>query len=94
MLLKRIWLILVILQSIEKLANKGTTSILYNHLNLPKKVTFSGTNKFIDYIYDATGIKLKKKVTDGTSITETFYAPASPRIRYRSFSTSGGKSKQ
>ncbi len=54
--------------------NKGiNTDIEYNHLNLPTKVTFSGTNKFIDYIYDATGVKLKKKVTDG-SAAETFYA--------------------
>ncbi len=53
--------------------NKGIADIDYNHLNLPTKVTFTGSNKYIDYIYDATGIKLKKKVTDG-SATETFYA--------------------
>ncbi len=53
--------------------NKEITNITYNHLNLPTKVTFIGSNKYIDYIYDATGIKLKKKVTDGLA-TETFYA--------------------
>ncbi len=55
--------------------NKGISSdITYNHLNLPTKVTFTGTNKYIDYIYDASGIKLEKKVTDGSSLTTTKYA--------------------
>jgi len=44
-------------------ANKGITSITYNHLNLPKQVTFSGGN--IQYKYDATGIKQKKIVSTG-----------------------------
>ena len=50
--------------------NKKITAITYNHLNLPKTVTFSfpsaapnevngGT---INYVYDATGVKLKKTV--------------------------------
>ncbi|KRD11761.1 hypothetical protein ASE21_08685 [Flavobacterium sp. Root901] len=44
-------------------ANKGITSILYNYLDLPIKLTFaSGT---IDYIYDAAGIKQRKIVTGG-----------------------------
>ena len=43
--------------------NKGMTSnILYNHLNLPTQVTFATGN--ITYIYDATGVKLQKKVTE------------------------------
>jgi len=41
--------------------NKGITTVTYNHLNLPKKVTFTGTNKFIEYTYDATGTKLQKR---------------------------------
>uniref|UniRef100_UPI003305A9AA DUF6443 domain-containing protein n=1 Tax=uncultured Croceitalea sp. TaxID=1798908 RepID=UPI003305A9AA len=47
--------------------NKGiNTDIGYNHLNLPTSVTLgSGT---ISYIYDATGVKLKKTV--GSSVTE------------------------
>jgi RHS repeat-associated protein len=52
--------------------NKGITGITYNHLNLPKKVTFTGTNKFIEYTYDAAGTKLQKKVTEGT-VTITVY---------------------
>ena len=51
---------------------KSIKDITYNHLNLPVRVTFySGTK--IEYFYDATGVKLKKKVTDGTNITTTEY---------------------
>lgn len=54
--------------------NKGMTAdIEYNHLNLPIKVTM-GANKFVEYTYDAAGIRLQKKVTDGSSITYTKYA--------------------
>ncbi|MCX2682133.1 hypothetical protein OOZ15_19460, partial [Galbibacter sp. EGI 63066] len=48
-------------------ANKGITSITYNHLNLPTSVTITGGN--ISYIYDATGVKLKKTVSTG-KVTE------------------------
>lgn len=51
---------------------KEITDISYNHLNLPVKITFDGGGK-IEYFYDATGVKLKKKVTDGTTITTTNY---------------------
>ncbi len=40
--------------------NKGITNIEYNYLNLPSKVTIGGQD--IDYIYDATGVKLSKEV--------------------------------
>lgn len=44
--------------------NKGISSnITYNHLNLPTYVPLSGEN--ISYIYDATGVKLKKEVSTG-----------------------------
>ena len=50
-------------------ANKGiTTNITYNHLNLPTSVTLNGGN--ISYIYDATGVKLKKIVSTGSTATE------------------------
>ncbi|MCZ4319219.1 DUF6443 domain-containing protein [Aequorivita viscosa] len=52
--------------------DKDITEVTYNHLNLPVKVTFGSGGK-IEYFYDATGIKLKKKVTDGTTITTTEY---------------------
>ncbi|MGX1929366.1 DUF6443 domain-containing protein [Flagellimonas sp. 2504JD4-2] len=47
-------------------ANKGITATVYNHLNLPISVTLSGGT--ISYMYDATGIKLKK--TTGGSVTD------------------------
>ncbi|MGS2764552.1 DUF6443 domain-containing protein [Sinomicrobium sp. M5D2P9] len=53
-------------------AKKGITGITYNHLNLPIRVNF-GSNK-IDYIYDALGVKLKKEVSEGSSVTGTEYA--------------------
>ncbi|WP_109300057.1 DUF6443 domain-containing protein [Aquimarina sp. AU474] len=56
--------------------NKGITGIIYNHLNLPATVSISnsqGTGT-ISYIYDATGAKLKKIVTEGSSLINTEYA--------------------
>ncbi|MCT8340593.1 DUF6443 domain-containing protein [Flavobacteriaceae bacterium TK19130] len=50
--------------------NKGITAIVYNHLNLPAKVTF-GSQGDIEYIYDASGVKLKKTVKEGTTVTGT-----------------------
>ena len=52
--------------------NKGITNITYNHLNLPLQVTFSATQK-INYIYNAAGVKVKKEVTNGSTITTTDY---------------------
>ncbi|WP_338841187.1 DUF6443 domain-containing protein [Flavobacterium ginsenosidimutans] len=52
--------------------NKKITDIAYNHLNLPKKITF-GTAGSIEYIYSAAGEKLEKIVTDGTTVTTTNY---------------------
>ncbi|MCF6297574.1 MAG: DUF6443 domain-containing protein [Flavobacteriaceae bacterium] len=53
--------------------NKGITSIVYNHLNLPTLIDFGSSNK-IEYFYDASGIKLKKKVTDNGNTITTDYA--------------------
>ncbi|AWH86376.1 type IV secretion protein Rhs [Flavobacterium album] len=47
--------------------NKGITDITYNHLNLPVEIVFSGSNKKINYLYNAAGVKLKKTVTDGNT---------------------------
>ncbi len=54
--------------------NKGITSITYNHLNLPTTVAIANTQKTgnINYIYDATGTKLKKIVTEGSSFTTEY----------------------
>src|SRR5690606_21665203 len=48
--------------------NKGITGITYNHLNLPEQVDFGAQN--IKYVYDATGVKLKRTSSTGT---ETLY---------------------
>ncbi|WP_412560624.1 DUF6443 domain-containing protein [Winogradskyella sp. MIT101101] len=53
-------------------ANKDISSIDYNHLNLPTRVGFYSDHVDIDYIYDATGTKLKKIV--GSTGTTTEYA--------------------
>ncbi|MBP4139152.1 DUF6443 domain-containing protein [Flavobacterium geliluteum] len=52
--------------------NKNITTIAYNHLNLPKKITF-GTTGSIEYIYNAVGQKLRKIVTEGAVETTTDY---------------------
>ena len=52
--------------------NKGITSITYNHLNLPVKIVFDNDSNFrIEYLYDATGKKVAKKV----HTKETVYFP-------------------
>ncbi|NAS12669.1 RHS repeat domain-containing protein [Poritiphilus flavus] len=56
-------------------ANKGITDIDYNYLNVPTKITVSGSNSgTIDFIYDAEGIKLQKTKTEGSVTTKTDYA--------------------
>lgn len=52
--------------------NKKITGITYNHLNLPTKITFATTGNIV-YIYNAIGQKIKKTVTQGTTITTTDY---------------------
>jgi RHS repeat-associated protein len=43
--------------------NKGITDITYNHLNLPTSIVFNNNlNTRIDYLYDATGKKVSKRV--------------------------------
>ena len=43
--------------------NKGITSIVYNHLNLPTKIEFNNDiNTKIEYLYTAVGQKIQKKV--------------------------------
>ncbi|MEP5339095.1 MAG: DUF6443 domain-containing protein [Algibacter sp.] len=53
--------------------NKGISNITYNHLNLPTSVSITGGT--ISYIYDATGIKLEKKIEEtGETDAYTYYA--------------------
>ena len=42
--------------------NKNITAITYNHLNLPKRITFSGGD-YIEYTYNAAGQKISKFVS-------------------------------
>ena len=52
-------------------ANKGT-EMVYNHLNLPTYIRFSGTtNGTISYIYNSVGQKVKKVVYDDAAHTTT-----------------------
>lgn len=51
--------------------NKGITNITYNHLNLPTKIVVGSNN--IEYLYNATGQKVSKKVTQAGVITTTDY---------------------
>lgn len=55
-------------------ANKGISSIEYNYLNLPTKVTVNGNGNdgTIDYVYSADGVKLKKTIS--TTGVKTLYA--------------------
>jgi len=56
-------------------ANKGITNVVYNHLNMPTKITVTGANAgVLDYKYSADGIKLQKKKTQGGVTTTTDYA--------------------
>ena len=52
--------------------NKGIESITYNHLNLPKKITFISSQN-INYLYNALGEKVKKEVVYGAEKTSTDY---------------------
>ncbi|HEY4538773.1 MAG TPA: RHS repeat-associated core domain-containing protein, partial [Faecalibacter sp.] len=58
--------------NLTKDLNKGITNIIYNYLNLPTEVIWNSTKK-IKYDYDATGVKLRKIVTDGSNVTTTDY---------------------
>ncbi len=49
--------------------DKGIIGIYYNYLNKSDSIDFGDGNK-IKYIYDATGIKLAKKVMDGNAILD------------------------
>jgi RHS repeat-associated protein len=52
--------------------NKNIELIKYNHLNLPVEIVFTTGNK-INYLYNASGEKLKKEVFESSSITSTDY---------------------
>jgi RHS repeat-associated protein len=47
--------------NLKKDRNKGIENIVYNYLNLPQTITFTG-GRSIEFVYDATGMKLRKTV--------------------------------
>lgn len=52
--------------------NKKIANIVYNHLNLPMTIGVTGKG-LIEYVYDAGGNKLEKKVTENNHVTVTGY---------------------
>ena len=52
--------------------NKGISSIQYNLLNLPSRITYSD-GRMADYVYSATGTKLSVTYTNGGSIKNNQY---------------------
>ena len=50
--------------------NKNITGITYNYLNLPLVISFTGNNR-IEFIYDATGAKLRKTTYANNTLQET-----------------------
>jgi RHS repeat-associated protein len=53
-------------------AKKGTV-ITYNELNKPVRISQNGSGKYIEYGYDASGVRIKKTIYDGTVITSYTY---------------------
>ena len=57
--------------------NEGITLIEYNHLNLPTKVTFN-TGSTIEWLYDASGRKLRKTAIAASSTIGVNGQPIAP----------------
>jgi RHS repeat-associated protein len=53
--------------------DKQINSITYNHLNLPKVITFTGSNRRIEYQYNAEGMKVQQINRDGSTVTTLNY---------------------
>lgn len=49
--------------------NKGINYIRYNILNKPEIIYFNEFDKYIQYTYTASGVKLRKRVVDNTTAT-------------------------
>ena len=49
---------------------KGITNIVYNYLNLPQTIEFTNNRK-IEFIYDATGMKLRKTTYENNVVKES-----------------------
>ncbi len=55
--------------SLTKDDNKGIASVVYNHLNLPKRVNKT-SGDYIKYIYDGSGKKLRQEVYNSTNVLQ------------------------
>lgn len=59
----------------KKIGTVQDNKTRYNHLNLPTRVVIDGNTSIeggrIEYIYDATGVKLQKKVIENTGTERT-----------------------
>ena len=51
-------------------AAKGITNIVYNYLNLPQTIEFTNNRK-IEFVYDGTGMKLRKTTWENGVVKET-----------------------
>jgi RHS repeat-associated protein len=54
--------------------NKEISDINYNYFNQPLHIAFNDPSKYIDFVYNAGGVKLSKTVTVGSNTTTTYYA--------------------
>ncbi|MBN3584567.1 hypothetical protein JYB64_19405 [Algoriphagus aestuarii] len=59
--------------NLTKNLDKEINSITYNHLNLPQVITFTGTNRKIEYHYTAEGVKVRQINTDGANVKTLDY---------------------
>ncbi len=53
--------------NLNKNLHKNVSTITYNHLNLPTVITFT-TGNTIEFLYDASGMKLRKTVKVGATV--------------------------
>ena len=58
--------------SLKSDANRGISNIVYNYLGLQDRIEF-GSNKRIENVYDAEGLKLIQRLVNGTTVIQTDY---------------------
>jgi RHS repeat-associated protein len=51
--------------------NKRLSHVAYNHLDMPTRIDFESAGNYIEYGYDAAGIRLWKKVYKASSLVKT-----------------------
>ena len=84
----------------KDIGNSGTNGIVYNFMNLAESITIrkdaGGANVkgTIVYTYDASGVKLMKKVTEGSAVTTTTYIGGFVYQKRHTTSTTGSDTLQ